>query len=89
MKKILIIVAVAGLAMVACKKDRECSCKTYSTLNGANATSFDQKYTMKDVSRRTAFNACIHSKESYTTSVYTGSTVTTGTVDVDYNCELK
>jgi len=89
MKKTLLIVAVAGLAMVACKKDRVCSCKDYTTTNGANAVSQDYSYTMVDVSRRTAFNNCIHSKQTYTTSIVSGTTVTTGTVENDLNCELK
>jgi len=81
MKKTLLIVAVAGLAMVACKKDRVCSCKYYETTNGANAYSSDYSVTYNDVSRKTAFNACVHSKQ----------TVTTGTVvvETDINCELK
>ncbi len=81
--------AVASLVIVACKKDRVCSCKTYTTYNGAGATSTDQETTLKDVSRKTAFNACIHSKQTYTTSAFTGTVSSTVTVDRDINCELK
>lgn len=85
MNKVLLIAAVVVTTMVSCKKDRVCSCKTYTTYNGAGATSFDQDITMKDVSRRTAFNACVHTK---TVDTYTTGGVSV-VVDQDVNCSLK
>lgn len=86
MKKVLIMVAAVALTAIACKKDRDCSCKTYTTYNGAGATSSDNTFTMKKVSRKTAMGACLHTKETYTT---TGIGNTVVTVDQDENCELK
>ena len=89
MKKTLLIIAVAASVVVACKKDRVCNCKDYQTVNGAGATSVDYEYTMVKVGRKTAFNNCIHYKTTYTTTVFSGTTTATGTVEKDVNCELK
>jgi hypothetical protein len=85
MKKIIFFAFVAMFAVSSCKKDRVCSCKTVTYTTSAGSTHIDvdpeEKYTMKDVSYRTAFNACTHTKEFYTY----GSVA----VEVDTNCELE
>lgn len=84
MKKLLIIVAVASMAMASCKKDRVCSCKTITSVTTGGVkvdTSVDQDYTMVKTGYRAAYYHCTHTKE---TNVY-GSV----TVDVDANCSLK
>lgn len=86
MKKILLIVAIVGTAMVSCKKDRVCSCKEVDSISPvtppAPATIVtDWEYTITKAGYRTAFNACIHTKSSTTT----GSV----TVTTDINCSLK
>lgn len=86
MKKTIVLLAVIATVAVACKKDRDCSCKTYTTYNGAGATSVDQTITMKKVSGGTARKACIHTKQTYTVAAGGSSVIT---VDQDINCELK
>ncbi len=83
MKKILLIVAVAGLAMASCKKDRVCSCKEVVTETGnfPGATVTDYEYTILKESRKTAYYACTHKKQTYK--------IATETFDVDLNCSLK
>jgi hypothetical protein len=85
MKKILLIVAIAGMAVVSCKKDRVCSCKTVqdTSVSGVKAGTVvtDYEYTMVKTGWRAGYNHCIHTK----TSVATG----TITVDTDSNCSLK
>ncbi len=84
MKKIILIIAIAATTMVSCKKDRVCSCKYVTTItsNGNTVTSVqDQDFTMVDVSRKTAYYACTHTKQ---TSANNGVTV-----DTDSNCSLK
>lgn len=84
MKKILLIIAVAGSALVACKKDRVCSCKTVTEIKGgslAGATSFDREYTMTDASYKSAYYHCTHKKVT--------DTIAGGTISVDENCSLK
>lgn len=58
MKRILLVAAVAGMAMVSCKKIRTCECSYTSTtyINGKATTTgptttsgdFDEKMTKKD-----------------------------------------
>jgi hypothetical protein len=88
MKKTLLIAGLASLVMIACKKDWTCSCKDYSTVNGGSATSTDYKVTIKDASRKTANRNCLHTKQTYTTVVFTGTGTAVGTVDEDINCSL-
>ncbi len=89
MKKLLLVIAVAGLAMLSCNKDRVCSCKDYKTFDGAGAQIVDYEYTMKSVGRLTAFRNCVHSSSTYTQSVYTGTVSSVKTVIEDLNCSLK
>lgn len=86
MKKILLIAAVAGMAMVSCKKDRVCSCKVVQEINPvtppAPATIVtDYEYTIVKAGYRPAYNHCTHTKTANTT----GSV----TVTTDTNCSLK
>ncbi|MCW3076656.1 MAG: hypothetical protein JWO32_1265 [Bacteroidetes bacterium] len=84
MKKILLIAAVAGLAMVSCKKDRVCTCTSTSTTtyNGVSTSgTYTQDVNLVKVSKRTAKLACIHTKSTYSNSNST-------TVD-ETDCKLK
>ena len=86
MKKIILIVVLASMGMVACKKDRVCSCKVVQETNPvtppAPATVVtDYDYTIIKAGYRTAYNHCTHTKTSNTT----GSV----TVTTDTNCSLK
>ena len=86
MKKILLIVAIVGTAMVSCKKDRVCSCKEVDSFTptpsvGPATIVTDYEYTITKVGYRTAFNACIHTKSSATSGSLT--------VTTDINCSLK
>jgi hypothetical protein len=84
MKKILLIIAVAGLTFVACKKDRVCSCKTVTEVKGgplAGSVVADREYTMTDAGYMPAYYHCTHKK--------TSDTLMGGTITVDENCSLK
>ena len=80
MKKTLILVAFAGLALASCRKDRTCECKTTSDQPGF--TSSTTVRTWKDVKKKDANNGC----QSY-------SSKTTAPVASPYSygedCELK
>ncbi|MDO9000729.1 MAG: hypothetical protein Q7W45_13255 [Bacteroidota bacterium] len=81
MKKILLIASVAGLAMVSCKKDRTCECKTTSDAPGF--TSSTTVYTVKKSKKTSDITAnCV----SYT-SKQTAPTASTYYYGQD--CELK
>lgn len=79
MKKVLLIAAVAGLAMVSCKKDYVCECTNTSTFPGS--VSSTSKYTMVGVSKGAAKANCIKSTSETTIA---GTTYT----DTD-DCKLK
>ncbi len=84
MKKILLIAAVAGLAMVSCKKDRTCTCtssNSYTSGGLTTSTTGTQDYTIVKVSKHTAKLACIHSKSTNSGSNYTSVAET--------DCKLK
>jgi len=86
MKKILLVLVVASIAAVSCKKDRVCSCKVVQEINPvtppAPATIVtDYEYTIIKEGYRVAYNSCTHTKTSNTT----GSV----TVTTDTNCSLK
>lgn len=84
MKQIIAIAMIAGMAMISCKKDRVCSCKTITstTVGSATVTSgVDEEYTMVKTGYRAAYYHCTHKKASNTY----GSVV----VEVDQNCSLK
>ncbi len=85
MKKTLILLSAITLSFVACKKDRECSCRTVQTTQIGNNPSTDvvsdETYIMKETSLRTAFNGCVHTKEIQTFGTISYTT--------DVNCELK
>ena len=80
MKKILLLVAVAGLVAVSCRKDVTCECKTTST--AAGFVSSTTVTTWKDTKKKDALKSCV-SWTSIDTAPIAG-TVTTG-----QDCELK
>jgi hypothetical protein len=86
MKKSLILLTLIG-GLYSCKKDRVCSCKqvtdVYDNTTGVKTATniVDQDYTMTEVGYKTAFNACVHTKN---TDIY-GNT----RLETDMNCELK
>ena len=57
MKKILLVAAVAGLAMVSCKKDYVCECTNSSTAPGSTSTT--SKSTVIGVSKGRAKAGCV------------------------------
>jgi len=79
MKKVLLIAAVAGIAMVSCKKDYTCECTSTSTIPGS--TSSTSKKTIVGVSKKTAKANCYKSTSDFTF----GGTTYTSTND----CKLK
>jgi len=78
MKKILLLVAVAGLVAASCRKDLTCECKTTSDQAGFVSTT--SVHTMKDTKKK---NADCNSFTVKLTAPVAG-TVTTGE-----DCELK
>lgn len=80
MKKALLLVAVAGLAMASCRKDRTCECKDTSDAPGF--VSSTTVYTVKKAKKSTVLADC----QSY-------STKQTAPVAAQYSygqdCELK
>jgi len=57
MKKILLVAAVAGLAMVSCKKDYTCECTVTSNATGSNVTTTTSSQTGK-MKKQDAIDAC-------------------------------
>lgn len=91
MKKSLLIVAVLGLSLASCKKDRVCSCKTVKSYTGVytgpSASKpadevIDEDHTIVKVGLIPARRACIHTKES----IDAGNGLT---LNQDINCSLK
>jgi len=80
MKKLLLLVAVAGLVAVSCRKDVTCECKTTSDAPGF--VSSTDVHTMKDVKKKDAKAMCA----SYTMKV---TAPVAGTVTSGEDCELK
>ena len=73
MKKVILVVAIAGLAMASCKKDRICSCTVTSSYTAGSTTintTTNDETTFKEVSKRTAKSACISRKASDSNSSY-------------------
>ncbi len=82
MKKTLLIIAVAGLAMASCKKDRTCTCTTtYTPVSGPSSTA-----TYEVIVKKAKKNAAKDGMCSSTTSQVTAPT--SGT-KYETNCELK
>ncbi|MEI8136102.1 MAG: hypothetical protein WCH21_02140 [Bacteroidota bacterium] len=81
MKKILLIAAVAGLAMVSCKKDRTCTCTTTSDAPGfVSSTHVTTIKKTKKTSELTA--GCV----SYTSKM---TAPVAGTYSSGEDCTLK
>lgn len=79
MKKVLLVAAVAGLAMVSCKKDYVCECTTTSTIPGY--TTSTSKSTVVEVSKGRAKAGCATTSSE---STFGGSTYVT-----TRECSLK
>jgi hypothetical protein len=78
MKKItLIVLAVAGVALASCKKDRVCTCTTTPTSGVASTT----ETTYFDATKKDARSKCIGSQTNVTAPVASTGSKTT--------CELK
>jgi hypothetical protein len=69
MKKTLLIIAVAGLAMASCRKDRTCTCVTSSTAPGY--VSSTQVTVMKSVKKNFAYKNCL-TRDVQTTAPVSG-----------------
>ena len=73
MKKTLLIVAIAGLAMASCKKDRECECTTTTVSSGGTTTTSPATTTtVKDVKGGEMKSMC--QKTTYTWVNASGAT---------------
>jgi hypothetical protein len=57
MKKILLVAAIAGLAMVSCKKEYTCECTVTSNATGTNVTTTASSTTEK-MKKQEAIDAC-------------------------------
>lgn len=80
MKKIILSAAtIAMLALVSCSKDRVCECKYTST--DPSETAYTEKYTLVDVSKKTAKADCFSATQDYTNN---GTTY-----KYSRTCELK
>ncbi|MCW3076654.1 MAG: hypothetical protein JWO32_1263 [Bacteroidetes bacterium] len=85
MKKTLLIIAIAGLAMTSCKKDRVCTCNFTVTQSSAGQTvssSQTVEFTLVKTTKRTAKLACIHTKS-------TDNNTPNYTATQDSDCKLK
>lgn len=78
MKKILLIVAVAGLSMASCKKDRTCTC----TITPTSGTTSTETKVMYDVKKSEAERECIGGQSTFSSG---GTTITSD----DVKCELS
>lgn len=65
-KTIFISGLVAFLAMTSCSKDRTCECKNSST--DPSETAYTEKFTMVDVSKKTAKATCYSATQDYTSN---------------------
>lgn len=83
MKKTLLIVAIAGLAMASCKKDRVCECtNTHTSSSGTVTTSPATSSTVKDIKGGEMKSLCQKSTNAYTDAA--------GKVTTDVNdCKIK
>jgi hypothetical protein len=86
MKKLSIMaLALTGLMLVSCKKDRVCSCKSFTKIEspGFNNTQSgpEEEYTIKEASYKTAYYACTHKQTVYSED--------NTTITFDMNCSLK
>jgi len=84
MKNTVLIIAVAGLAMASCKKDRVCSCtetktKTMAGISVTETYNIDVTYTHE--TNRVSKLSCVHTKS-------TDNTPNSTTVR-ESNCVLK
>ena len=93
MKNTILIAFVAGLAFVACKKDRTCTCTltaVSSTVNGVTVPVNTGLHTsVTKIDKVTKKGAACNSGDRTTTSSTTSGSVTTTQVDVDKaDCKL-
>jgi hypothetical protein len=78
MKLILPVAAIVALTLASCKKDYTCKCT--SQVVGA-PTKTESTFTIKDATRKTAYNHCAHLQTTYTAG--------TATVVYDEYCSLE
>ncbi len=93
MKKLVVMIAVLGLAFASCNKDRVCSCKTVTVykmktsptppagMTAPAGSVNDYSVTLADASLKTANRACIHTKSEGESTYYTYTR--------DNNCSLQ
>jgi hypothetical protein len=85
MKKILLIAAVAGLAMVSCKKERTCTCTTTTTSTSGTVTTGQPSTTVyKKVKKGDAKDMCVS-----TLHEDVNTTPNASTSKSDTKCELN
>lgn len=82
MKKTLLIVAIAGLAMASCKKDRTCTCTYTSTPSSGPATTWTSETTVLKAKKGSALDGQCRSYTYQTTAPVAGT-------KTDVACELK
>lgn len=82
MKKTLLIVAIAGLAMASCKKDRTCTCTETWTPTSGSATTTTEEVTMKKAKKGAALDSQCRGYVSQTTAPVSGT-------KYERTCELK
>jgi len=73
MKKTLLIVAIAGLAMASCKKDRTCSCTQTNTPVSGAATTWGYDVTVKKAKKGDALDGMCRSYTNQTTAPVAGT----------------
>ena len=84
MKNIVLIIAVAGVAMASCKKDRICSCtetKTKTTGNISVTETYNMDVTYTHETNRVSKLSCVHTKST--------DSGTNSTTVRESNCVLK
>jgi hypothetical protein len=66
MKKIILSVAVVGLALASCAKDRTCSCTTtyVDGTTGITTVGLPNTTTLYEVSKKNAKNLCLSTENS-------------------------
>lgn len=90
MKKTLLIAAIAGIAMVSCKKERTCTCTTTSTAANGTVTVGTPNVTVyKKIKGGDAKNVCATTTNESTDSFTSGGTTVTSTTKFENKCELN
>lgn len=96
-KTLLLVVAVLGLSIASCRKERTCECKTTATevrIGFGEQTTVDNSTdkTIKAKQRKTEFKygtSCFSENYSYNSSGGNGATAWSSVTTVVSTCELK